>query len=315
MRWTSAASSEQAASSASLRASISIGGDHTVAVAIQPSSGSIARGSPQLRARRFRHHAACMAASTASRRSPVASSTSERSRLRVPSSGKPNGPPSRCQPGNDRGAHAPPLRCLLPRLVRLVRGARDRARGEAGVGLDRDPLRIARGEAGDRHAGAREARRAFEEHQRHRRVHQFDRRMRAGREIGGAMRILAAGRARRAVGVERRAELRAAERRAVRDERRPVRGPAEVVTASRGRPNGKSKPPIHGPGLGEEALERRPVGRSGRPPRAQARRREASARDRDRLSWPRRGGEIHAENRGHSSGGTVRGRRSSPVAT
>ena len=140
---------------------------------------------------------------------------------------------------NDRCARRAARRRLLAHLVALVRVARDCARGEPGVRLHGHALRVAIAQRRDAHARRRKARRALEEHQRDRRVDEFDRRMRHGGKVRRAVRILVADRARRAVRIERRAERRAPECRAMAHQRIPLGRPAEIADGGARETEGK----------------------------------------------------------------------------
>ena len=74
-----------------------------------------------------------------------------------------------------------------------------------------------------------DASRAFMEHERHRRIDELHRARRSRGQVGRAVRVLFADRARRAVVIECLAQLRARQRSAMGHERRPLRRPAEIA--------------------------------------------------------------------------------------
>ncbi|MDD3675243.1 hypothetical protein [Thauera propionica] len=148
---------------------------------------------------------------------------------------------------------------LLALVVALVRFGRDAARQQAGVGFDRESMRVRRMHAGHGQTRGQQARRAFQEHQPHRRIHQLQRAVRVRRQIGDAMGVALAHRACFAIGIQRGTEGRFSHAGAVSDQLGPCRWPAQVNDRLTRQAEGKVEGAEPGAGAGEHRLEGGPV--------------------------------------------------------
>jgi len=178
-------------------------------------------------------HAACSAASTASSRSPLPSSTSERSRARSPS--RRSRAAAVARRARTIAARAAWRAGVCLRVSSLLYEARviARAASRGKPPPPRDPVAIA--QRRDAHACSREAWCAFEEHQRDGRVDELERRMRrAGRSVarcGTCRRPVASRDTRRAPRAAPRAQCRA-----MAHQRIHVVGQPRSADGVRGRP-------------------------------------------------------------------------------
>ena len=196
----------------------------------------------------------------------------------------------------DLRSHRAPRDRLVAARIALIGGAQPEvlAHQQPWICLERDARAIAGRESGHVHAGGQHARRAFVEHERHRRIDELHRAGRAGRKIGRAVRVAAAGCARIAVGVERSAQLDARQRRAVCDEIRPLARPAEVVDQLARQAEGEIEAADPRAGARQQRLE---LGKRAKPldlPDAKRTVRKQAHGRGDRLRAPRRAGEINA---------------------
>src|SRR5687767_15358578 len=132
------------------------------------------------------------------------------------------------------------------------------------------------------------------EHERHWRVDQLHGARRAGGQVGGAVRVLAADRPRGAVGVQHGSQFNSGERGAMRDQLFPGRRPAEVAHQLARQAEGKIEAAEPRPRPSEESLELWKRGELFDVLNAKLPSSEDADRDRYRLGAARSAGEVDA---------------------
>lgn len=168
------------------------------------------------------------------------------------------------------------------------------AHEQARIRLERDALAIAERKRRHVHPGGKQAPRALVEHEGDRRIDELHGARRAGRIVGGAVRVLAAGGPRRAIRVQHAAQFQAVHLCAMPHQGLPARRPAQLAHQLARQAERKIEAADPRPGPLQEGFETREVfyllnffNMKGIPI-------QDSRSDRDRLGLARRAGEVDA---------------------